>query len=339
MHKIETYFEAFILIFLIGFFLVVIQGFLMPLLLASTLVFLSYGFHKKLLRFVKDENLSAFIVLLFVLGGILLPFYWISISLVDQTVDLVYGGSDVINAINLDGCKYDFCRSVESNVQRITVEADQIIEKVGGYIISSGGSIFTSVSKFVFDFIVDFFVFLLAFFFLLKDGDKFMRYIKRIIPMKMEYKNALFLRFRDVTSAVFVDSILVAMMQGFLVSLGFWGVGLPSPIFWGVIASFFALIPVMGAPFVWVPAVIYLFFTHFYYAAFFLLLYGAIIVGLSDNIVRPMLIRNKIQVHSFLIMLSILGGIEVFGFAGIFIGPIVICLLVSVFQLYKLDFR
>ena len=165
-----------------------------------------------------------------------------------------------------------------------------------------------------------------------------MRYIKRIIPMKTQYKTALFIRFEDVISAVFVNNILVAIMQGTLVGMGFWGFGIPSPIFWGAIAAFFALIPIIGPPIVWVPGVIYLFLMGNYYPALGLIIFG-LIIGISDNIVRPILLKKKIEVHPFLILLSILGGLEVFGFLGIFMGPIIISLLVSVMHLYKLDFK
>ncbi len=156
--------------------------------------------------------------------------------------------------------------------------------------------------------------------------------------MKNEYKNALFIRFREVTMAVFVDSILIAIIQGTLVGLGFALFGISSPIFWGVIASFFALVPMIGSTVIWIPAVIYLFFINNIYMAIGLAIYCVVIVGFSDNVIHPILLKQKISVHPFLILISILGGIEIFGFIGIFLGPIIISLLISVLNLYGLEF-
>jgi len=195
--------------------------------------------------------------------------------------------------------------------------------------------IFSSISKIF----VNLFIFILALFFLLKDGENFLRYFKRLIPMKNEYKNALFLRFKDVSEAVFKDTILVAMIQGILVGIGFYLFNFSSSIFWGVIAAFFALIPLIGTAIIWLPAVVYLFLNDQLLFSILFLLYGTIIVGLSDNILRPFMLKGKIKVHPFIILISILGGLEVFGFLGIFVGPVIISLLISVFQLYKLDFN
>jgi predicted PurR-regulated permease PerM len=182
-------------------------------------------------------------------------------------------------------------------------------------------------------------MFVLGYFFFLRDGDELMRYIKRILPLQSSHKEALLLRFRDVTLAVFVDNLFVAFLQGSLVGLGFWIFGLQAPIFWGVIAMFFALIPFIGTSVVWLPAALYLALTGKWITAVLLTLYGMIVVGLSDNVTRPLLLKGKIQVHPFLILLSILGGIEVFGvFMGLFIGPMIVSFLISVIQLYQLDY-
>lgn len=336
MVKIENYFEAFLIVSLILMFLFLIKSFLVSLLFASTLVFLTYDFYLKTLNKVKNENFAALLVLIVVLIIIILPFYLITVELVKQTTVLVTNSNGFVHNLDLSFCSENkICSMLQESIDSLDFSFDALIIKFGTHFQTTASALVGSVSKIA----VNLFVFILAFFFFLKDGEKFMRYVKRIIPMKNEYKRALFLKFRDVSSAVFVNVLLIAFIQGALVGLGFWFFGIPSPLFWGVIATFFALIPVVGAAVVWVPAVIYLLLIKSYFFGVALAIYGTVVVGLSDNLLRPQLLKNKIEVHPFLILLSILGAIEVFGFLGVFLGPILISLLVSVLHLYNLDFK
>ena len=335
MLKVENYFEAFLIISLIIVFLFIIKSFLMSLLFASVMVFLFYKPYRHLFHRIKNETIAALLIIFFVLFIILIPTYLVITSLVIESGKFLSSGNEILSNFQLDSCKYEVCRNIENNFLFLEEILDTFLSKIKSNLPESVGTIFGSIYSFV----LNFFIFIFAFFFLLKDGHHFAKYIKRLIPMKNEYKEALFVKFRDVSSAVFRDTIFVALIQGTLAGLGFWFFGIPSPFFWAVIASFFALIPIVGTTIIWVPATIYLFLIGNIYFAIGLFIYCAVIVSLSDNIIRPLLLKKKIPVHPFLIFLSILGGIQLFGFMGIFLGPIVISLMVSVFQLYKLEFK
>lgn len=333
--KIENYFEVFLIIFLISFFLFLIKSFIMTLFIATIFVFLLYKYYKKLVLKTNNETISAIFLIFLVLTVILLPGTILISSLINQGYELASNSDRISSFLNFDNCSSNLCEKIKSNIDTLDLNFENIILKLENFITSSSSFIFSSISKIF----INLFIFILALFFLLKDGEKFLKYIKKIIPMKNDYKNALFLRFKDVSEAVFKDSILVAIIQGFLVGVGFFLFGFSSPIFWGVVSSFFALIPLIGTAIIWFPAVVFLFLNNNLLSAILLLLYGTIIIGLSDNIIRPFMLKGKIKIHPFIIMLSILGGLDVFGFLGIFIGPIIVSLLISVFQLYKLDFN
>ncbi len=335
MHKIENYFEAFLIIFFLIFFIYLIKSFLFSLLFAATLVFLTYPIYKSILKVLRTKIFSALIVMILVFVIIIIPSYYLIVSLIYQSAFLINIGTQTLEKVSLGFCSFEMCRNIENNINFIVKNFDFVLNNLASYISNNAGSIFNSISNFAINFII----FLLGFFFMLKDGDKFLRYIKRLIPMKNEYKEALFIKFKDVNEAVFIDNILIAIFQGFLLTIGFYIFGIPSPIFWGVVASFLALIPILGAPVVWLPVAVYMFLTGDYLNGIFFALYNAIIVGLTDDLIRANLIKNKIKVHSFLILLSILGALHTFGLIGVFIGPIVISLLVSIFDLYKLDFN
>lgn len=332
--KIENYFEAFLVIGLIILFFWLIKSYLMAIFLASIFVFLTYNIQGFLSKKIHNKTISALFILFLVLTIILLPLYMVTITLINESSSLVYGGSELVKNIDFQNCNNNYCTTIKNNLQFIDIKLDKILTSVGGFIISSASAIFNSITSIF----LNLFIFILAFFFMLRDGDSFLIHLKRLIPMKAEYKRALFIRFRDVSEAVFFDNIFVALIQGSLVALGFMFFGLSSPIFWGLIASFFALLPMIGTAIIWLPATIIVFFSDGLLISGLFILYFSIIVGLSDNILRPLLLKKKLEVHPFLILLSVLGGIKIFGFFGVFIGPVIISLLISVLHLYKLDF-
>lgn len=333
--KVENYFEFFLISFLLIIFIWLIKGFLMSIFLASIFVFLTYNFHKKLSLKIKSDAISALFLLFLVLSVILLPVYMVSLSLINESSIIFNSANNIFENINIETCNFKYCKNILSNFGVIDLNINKIIRDLSLYFASFSSQIFSSISNFV----LDFFIFVLSFFFLLKDGDKFLIYVKRLIPMKSEYKRALFIRFRDVSEAVFFNDILVAIIQGALVALGFFIFGIPAPIFWGFVGAFFALLPMFGTAIVWVPVAIYMFLTKDLLFFIGFLAYFIIIVSFSDNFLRPLLLKKRINVHSFVILISVLGGIEIFGFFGIFIGPIIVSLLISIIQLYNLDFN
>lgn len=334
--KIENYFEFFILIFFISIFIYMIKNFLISIFLAIIFVFFTYKYYKKFNIKLNNKPLSAILIIIWVLVLVFLPIYLISLSLISQSYQTIGSSISLIDKIDiLNSCSSKLCIIAQNNLGIIDFNLDKITLTLFKFLSNSYLSIFNSISTIFLDFLI----FLLSFYFLLVDGNKFLRYIEKLIPMKSEYKKALFIRFKDVSEAIFLNTILIALIQGFLVGVGFFIFGIPSGVLWGVVASFFALLPMIGTAFVWFPAFIYLLLINHYISAILFLLYGLIIVSLSDNLLQPLLLRKKIQVHPFLILITILGGIEMWGFIGLFLGPIIISILISMIQLYNLDFN
>lgn len=335
MKKTENYFEVVIVLFFVALFVYMLLDFFFVLLFASSLVFLFYRPYKFFLRIFRSKDLTAFFMTILLILLVVVPFYFLSGVLIDESRGLVSTGVDLYENVGSYDCASSVaCQRVTEVLRFLNFGVDQLLAKVSSLISSSLGGIFSSLWNFA----LDLCVFLLAFYFLLRDGDSLLVYLKRIVPMKNSYKEALFLKFRDVSAAVFVDSLFIAMFQGLLVGIGLYFTGFSAPIFWGVIAAFLALLPFVGAAFVWALAGLYLVGVQEYILGIGLLLYGLVIVSTSDNVLRPILLKSKVQVHSFIIFLSILGGISVFGFFGIFLGPLIVSLLITVVQLYDLEF-
>jgi len=311
-----------------------IKSFFLAILFALIFSFIFKKLYNYLLKKTKNPNLSASIVSVMVILILLIPVYFIVLSLIDQTTYIIHSSETLLLNFEKQDCSVKLCEVIKQNIDFSNINVKEYFNRISNYFYGTYSDIFNSITKIL----VNFSIFILAFYFLLVDGDSFLKYIKRVIPLKKDHKDALFYRFREVSSAVFAGSLLVAEIQGILLGIGFFIFGLPSPIFWAIVTTFFALIPVIGTAIVWVPVVIYFFLTAQYVQAVLFLFWGVVLVGLSDNILRPYFIKRKIEVHPFLVLISILGGIEVFGFLGIFIGPIIISLLISLLHLYHLNF-
>ena len=195
-------------------------------------------------------------------------------------------------------------------------------------LMKSGGSVVMSALGTVVSFVVMLFVL----FFVLRDGPALARKVVRMAPIEQRRRTLLWQHLSDVTRAVFLGIGLTALAQGVLLGVGFWIAGLPSPLVFGVIGVILALIPMVGPALLWVPAAIWLAIQGQHGYAIFLALWGAVVVSLVDNLLRPLLISGRAEVPTLAVFVGVMGGLAAFGFIGLFVGPIVLGLLVALFR-------
>jgi predicted PurR-regulated permease PerM len=181
-------------------------------------------------------------------------------------------------------------------------------------------------------------VFLLYYF--LKDGRKFDRWLHATVPLPERVQRELHDAFEDVMSAVLITHVFIAVVQGVVAGIGLFAVGIPSAIFWTFIMVVLAIIPIIGSFVVWGPAVVYLVTLDEMFAAVFLFVYGAIVVGLTDDYLRPLVIERytQTQLNPAIILVGVLGGVFVFGVMGIFFGPIVVGALKATLDVYRKEY-
>lgn len=337
MKLIEKYFEVFLILSLVILFFYIISPFITPLLFAAILVFLIYKPYQKIIKLTNNKSLSALFMLFLIVVVLTYPIFWLTSSLISESSSLIDSGKTLLESAKFSDCGGSYiCNLVSNNLEFIAVSVNSLSVKLNNYLLGSVEVIFTSFTGFL----VGFVIFLVAIFFFLRDGEDFVKYMKKIIPMKNSYKNSLFLKFKDVLIAIFYNTLFLAILQGMLVGIAFWVLGIPSPVFWSIVASLCALLPLFGPAIVWMPATIYLFIVGDYSQAVGLFIYGLLLVGLIDNLIRPFMLNKKLEVHEFLVLLSVLGGINVFGFfLGLFLGPMIISFLIAVLHLYHLEFK
>ena len=185
-----------------------------------------------------------------------------------------------------------------------------------------------------FEFVVALFVMLYLLFFLLRDGDVVSRRIREAIPMQPQRQRNLAGRFATVIRATIKGNLVVALVQGALGWLIFLILGVGAPVLLGVLIAILSLLPAVGAPVVWVPVAIYLFAVGQTWQAIVLTLFGALVIGSADNILRPILVGKDTKLPDYLVLISTLGGIAVFGVNGFVIGPVIAALFVTVWEIF-----
>lgn len=181
-------------------------------------------------------------------------------------------------------------------------------------------------------------VFLL--YYLLKDGRKFNRWLHATAPLPERVQQELHDAFEDVMSAVLVSHVFIAVVQGIVAGIGLFIVGIPNALLWTVIMVVLAIIPVIGSFVVWGPAVVYLVALDQMLAAAFLFVYGAVVVGLTDDYLRPIVIDRytQTQLNPAIILVGVLGGVFAFGVMGLFFGPIVVGGVKSTLDVYRKEY-
>ncbi|MBI4836013.1 MAG: AI-2E family transporter [Candidatus Abawacabacteria bacterium] len=207
--------------------------------------------------------------------------------------------------------------------------ADQAT-RVSLWIYQGGTDLLTSISMLL----LHLFFVVLMFFFLIRDSKKIMEEISKFSPISTSNEAILSQKFTDISQAIIRGTFLTAMIQGTLVGIAFAVLGLPGAIFWAFVSTFFALMPLIGTPIIWLPASIILFVSGAYVKGFLLLAFGLLIISTIDNLLRPYLMGNKAHLPGIVIFFAVLGGISVFGAMGIVIGPMITVFLLTLLEMY-----
>ena len=194
------------------------------------------------------------------------------------------------------------------------------------------------IAQNVLAFTINFIVALFTLFFVLRDGAEFLSRVQRLLPMDREHQERLLRNIVDVVTAVVHGTLVVATVQGLLAGLAYWVLGVPFAALWGVVTAFAALLPIGGSTMVTVPASIYLFLQGETVRGVILLVWSLGVVGMVDNILKPLLIGNRLGVPVLFLFFGILGGLALFGAVGIILGPALFALLRALLDLYSEEY-
>lgn len=175
-------------------------------------------------------------------------------------------------------------------------------------------------------------------FFLLRDGSRLVELLIKALPLGDERERLLFAKFAEVTRATVKGNLLIAIIQGALGGFIFWVLGIRGAILWGVVMAIFSLLPAVGAAIVWVPVAIYLVASGEFIPAVILTVFGVVVIGLADNILRPIFVGRDTKLPDYIVLLSTLGGIVLFGINGFVMGPLVAALFMAFWGIFIREF-
>ena len=191
-----------------------------------------------------------------------------------------------------------------------------------------------SLGQNTFEFVASLFITLYLAFFLIRDGEDVARLIRRSVPLASEDKKELAAKFTTVVRATVKGNLLVAAIQGALGGVAFWFLGVSGALLWGVLMAFLSLLPAVGAALVWVPVALYFFMTGAYWQCIALSAWGVLVIGLVDNLLRPILVGKDTRMPDYVVLITTLGGLAVFGINGFVLGPAIAAMFMAVWHIY-----
>ena len=331
---------ALIVTAVLGYALVLIfSPFVHSMAWAAFLAFLLYPVNLQLRRRLRGRASAAGVLTVLAPIVILLPLSALSIEFVAQISGLLRrlqrsaAEMDIKTFSDLQQFPW-IARTNDWLQTRVGVSAEQvqswlvsgtqdILQRAAGW----SGSIFLGALSSL----LAFAIMLFLLFFFLRDGDSMLARARQLIPLDEARKDRLFHRLSGVTRAIVIGTSLTALMQGVLLGIGFVIAGLPSPVVFGVLAALLSMLPVGGSAFVWIPAVLVLFFEGHWGYAIFLLAWGLMIGGL-DNVLRPLLISGRAKISALAVFVGVLGGIPAFGAIGVIAGPVILSLALALME-------
>lgn len=333
LSRIVEYVFFFGLLIVAGYMVWLIAApFLSALALALIIVTICQPLYVRIRRHTPYQNksLAALATTLVVLVAIILPLVLLSSAVVGEVVDF-YQGFNLTEGTQQGGSIDIFEAKIQELIPGFQVDIQEQIKLIAEWLVGNLGAIFASTVSTLFTFLIA----IIGSFYFFRDGQELLQLLIKASPLPDEEDRIIFARMASAVRAVATGTLLLALIQGTLVSIGFMVVGLDHAILWGSLASVGALMPGIGTSIVTGPAVIYLFATGSTIPAVGLLTWSVLIVGLVDNFVGPYLISRQNNMHPFIILIAVLGGISLFGPIGFIIGPVIVTLFLVLLEIYS----
>lgn len=346
----NTFRYVFLGIFVLLVFLsfLVIQPFVNAILASIVIAYVFYPIYKHLNKRIKNKTICSLIVSFFIIILIMTPFIFLLQSSASEAQYIYVRTKQKIltgEILNIDCAGKDTVLCKSSEYLQKWVEDPEIkfylqdmIGRFTSLAIEKTSSIILSLPGIILNIVITFFII----FYLLKDGPDLAKKIRQSLPLKKNHANMIYNKIKDTTHAVMYGSILIALIQGALGALGFWIFGIETFLVWGLIMAIFALVPFVGTAIIWIPAALYLIAKGstegnivLIWKGVGLLIYGTLIIASADNLLKPKLIGDRAGMHPVLVLLGVLGGLSLFGFAGFIIGPLILTTLTSFVGIYQ----
>ena len=335
--KVQNILFFTVLVLVSFLFLYLLTPFFSPIFWAAVIASIFRPLYVRLNRKINRPGLCTIIIFLLIALIIILPGGIMGSLLFSESMHMYESlGTDsgtIENTVkSITGAVKDnpYVARLHIDEQFLTEKFSEIARGISNYIFVQ----LKALTQNTLAFLVQFAVMLYTLFFFIRDGDKFLGMVTRVLSLGQEREKVLYEHFVTTARATLKVTLIIGGIQGSLGGLIFWVTGIEGAIIWGVVMILFSIVPVVGCSIVWIPAgVIMLLMGHFW-KGIIILTFGVFVISMVDNLLRPMLIGRDVQMHPLLIFLSTLGGISLFGISGFVIGPIITSLVLAMWAMY-----
>lgn len=328
--KAQHYFLVAILLAVTVLVFMVLRPYIAVVAIAAALAIALKPLHALIARRVPSRGLSAFLATLVTILLILVPLAALGSLALNEAIDAYRRVSSHASDIQpfLTGVQ-DYFDGLAPTLG-VSVNVNETIAKIAGWVVGNLDSLFSGLAQGLIGFLLA--MFMLYYFFL--DGHRFKHFFIEHSPLPDREDLQIAARISQAVNSVMRGSILIALVQGILTGLGFTIFGVPSPALWGSLAVIAALVPTLGTTLVNAPGIIFLVATGHAGAAIGLAIWAGLAVGMVDNFLSPRLVGRGTHMHPLVVLLSVIGGLELFGPIGFLLGPLVFSLFFSILDIY-----
>jgi predicted PurR-regulated permease PerM len=320
-----------------------IRGFLQPVFWAVALGIVVFPIHARIERGLNGRNsLAAIVSVLLVVLIVILPLAGLATAVTTEAAALYQRIS--AGDLGVQSIYEELQRRlppVADGLRGLGVDPAELEGRLSSAGVELGRLIASralSLGQDTLRVTVFFFLMLYLLFFFLRDGPRLLDGLVRALPLGDDRERHLLERFAEVSRATIKGTLVVGIVQGTIGGIAFWLLGIGAAVLWGVVMTLLSIIPAVGPALVWIPAAIYLLLNGQVIAGIVLIAIGVLVIGLVDNLLRPILVGRDTRMPDYLILLSTLGGLTAFGLAGIVIGPIIAAFFLSVWQMAEEEF-
>jgi len=342
-YDIHKYIFIIVLFLLAYLSYLLIKPYLITIITAFIITLIFYPVYKLILKGVKKKTIASLLTILIIFLILIVPSIFITQKLANDTYDLYksFQGSVDNDGIFSEGCEGILCDFIEPIENSLSVlKKEETLTNLGkvakDYSLRYGKGVFFVIG----DFVIKFFIFLLILYYLFIDGVNLVEYIKKVLPMDKSYQNELIEKAKNTLYAVLYGNFLTGIIQAILAVILYYILGVPSPLFFGLITFIGAI--TIGTWIAWGPVAIWMIIqgiltstNSLVIKGIVLIVIGVAVISTLDNLVRPYLIKRMTDTNVVVILLGLLGGIKLFGLIGVFIGPVILALFLVSVRIYS----
>jgi len=320
---------AILLVLLIVLSFLILKPILISIIVALVLVFIFSPVYDWINKYIKVKTISVLLITVFLIAIILLPLWFLTPILIKQAFAIFQATQQIDFVTPLKSIFPDLFAS-----EQFAIEIGAILSSFTTKITNS---LVNSLSNIILNFptlLLQFTVVLFTFFFVLRDKDKVLEYVKTLLPFSKDVEEKLLKYTSGITASLVYGQIVIGIIQGLILGIGFLIFGVPNALLMTLIAIIAGILPIIGPFLVWVPVVIYLFITGSTVSAWGVLTFG-IISSSIDNFLRPLIVSKRTKINSGILLISMVGGLFFFGILGLLLGPLIISYLLILLEIYR----